>query len=69
MALYNSTILSKAIKFLTSKISIAFFLLKQAFTKVSILQHFDLEFYIRIETNTLGFAINKVLSQQKLHSS
>ena len=37
--------------------------LKQVFTKVSILQHFDLECHIRIETDTLGYAIGGILSQ------
>ena len=37
--------------------------LRQAFTKALILQHFNLEYYIRIETNALGYAIRKVLNQ------
>ena len=50
-------------KFLTSKAKEAFNRLKQAFTKASILQHFDPECYIRIETDTSGYAIGGVLSQ------
>ena len=41
----------------------AFKYLKQAFIKAPILQHFDLESYIRIKTNVLGYAIGEVLSQ------
>ena len=37
--------------------------LRKAFTKALILQHFDPECYIRIETNTSGYAIKEVLSQ------
>ena len=50
-------------KFLTSKAKKAFNRLRQAFTKVPILQHFDPECHIRIETNALGYAIGRVLSQ------
>ena len=37
--------------------------LRQVFTKAPILQHFDPECHIRIETNTSGYAIGGVLSQ------
>ena len=37
--------------------------LRKAFTKVSILQHFDPECHIRIETNASGYTIKRVLSQ------
>ena len=50
-------------KFLTSKAKETFNRLKQAFTKALILQHFDPECHIRIETNALGYAIERVLSQ------
>ena len=50
-------------KFLTSKAKKAFNCLRQAFTKAPILQHFDPEYHIRIETNTSGYAIGGVLSQ------
>ena len=36
--------------------------LRLAFIKASILQHFDLESHIRIETNILSYAINNILS-------
>ena len=41
----------------------AFTQLRQAFTKAPILQHFDLECHIRIETDVLSYAIGGVLSQ------
>ena len=40
----------------------AFTKLRQAFTKALILKHFDLECHIRIETDTSGYAIGRVLS-------
>ena len=49
--------------YLTPDAKRAFDQLCQAFTKVPILQHFDLEQYIRVETNASGHAIGKVLSQ------
>ena len=36
--------------------------LRLAFIKALILQHFDLESHIRIETNLSGYAIDRVLS-------
>ena len=50
-------------KFLTSDAREAFNRLRQAFTKAPILQHFDPECHIRIETNASGYAIRGVLSQ------
>ena len=50
-------------KFLTSKARKAFNLLWQAFTKAPILWHFDLESYIRIETDVSSYVIDGVLSQ------
>ena len=41
----------------------AFNQLKQAFTKVLILRHFDSECHIQIETDALSYAIGGVLSQ------
>ena len=58
----NSNNLDK-LKFLTSKAKKAFNCLRQAFTKASILQYFDLECHIRIETDALGYAIKGVLNQ------
>ena len=37
--------------------------LRQAFTEAPILRDFDLEYHIRIETNTSGYAIGGVLNQ------
>ena len=47
-------------KFLTFNAKEAFNRLRQAFTKVSILRHFDLEYFIRIETNVSGYTIGEV---------
>ncbi len=49
--------------FLTSGAKKAFIYLQKAFTKASILRYFDPEYYIRIETDALGYAIGEVLSQ------
>ena len=48
--------------FLTSGAREAFNQLRQAFTKAPILQHFDPECHIRIETNASGYTIGGVLS-------
>ena len=40
--------------------------LRHLFTQTPILQHFDLERHIRIETDTSGYAIDKVLNQLTL---
>ena len=50
-------------KFLMSKAKKAFNHLGQAFTKVPILQHFDPEYHIRIETDVSGYAIGGVPRQ------
>ena len=50
-------------KFLISDAKKAFNRLRQAYTKALILQHFDPECYIWIETNVSGYAIEGVLSQ------
>ena len=52
----------KESKFLTSKAKEAFNRLRQAFTKIPILRHFDPKYHIRIETNALGYAIGGVLN-------
>ena len=44
----------------------AFMKLRQAFIKAPILDHFDPECYIRVETDTSGYAIGRVLSQLTL---
>ena len=61
----NSRAMEKP-KFLISKARGIFNYLKQAFTKTSILQHFDLEHYIWIRTNISGYAIDGILSQLTL---
>ena len=52
--------------FFTTDIERAFTKWRQAFVKVSILTHFDLERHIQIETNALGYAIGGILSQLTL---
>ena len=49
-------------KFLTSNAKEVFNYLRQAFTKVLILYHFDPQCYIWIETDVSGYAIGEVLS-------
>ena len=49
--------------FFTLRAKLAFTKLRQVFFKAPILHHFDLERYIRIETNASGYAIGRVLSQ------
>ena len=49
--------------YLIPNVKKAFDKLREAFTKVPILQHFDPEQYIRVETDASGHAISKVLSQ------
>ena len=49
--------------FLTSEANLAFLWMRQAFTEVLILYHFDPERQIRIETDTSGYAIGDILSQ------
>ena len=49
--------------FLTLEAKLVFLRLRQAFTKVPILHHFDPERYIRMETDASGYAIGGILSQ------
>ena len=49
--------------FLTPNARKVFNQLRQVFTKAPILQHFDPECHIRIETNVSGYAIGRVFSQ------
>ena len=49
--------------YLTADAKKAFDQLRQAFIKALILQHFDLEQYIRVKTDASGHAIDGVLSQ------
>ena len=59
---------NRAIGYLTSDARQAFTQLRQAFTKVLILQHFDPECYIWIETDALGYTIDGILSQLTLNN-
>ena len=59
----NSNATEDGPKFLTPNAKIAFNRLWLAFTEALILQHFDLECHIQIETDALGYAISEVLSQ------
>ena len=54
--------------FLTLDARQAFTQLRQAFTEAPILQYFDSERYIRIETDISGYAISGVLSQMTLET-
>ena len=49
--------------FFTPEAKLVFTQLRQVFVKASILQHFDPESYIRIETDASGYAIGDVLCQ------
>ena len=55
--------------FLTPNAKKTFNHLRLAFIKAPILRHFDLESYIRIETDASGYAISGVLSQLNLDSN
>ena len=54
--------------FLTPNTRQAFIQLRQVFTEAPILQHFDSERTIRIETDVFGYAIGSVLSQMTLET-
>ena len=56
-------------KFLRPKAKLVFLRLRQAFTKAPILNHFDPECYIWIETDASGYTIGGILSQLILDSS
>ena len=49
--------------FLTLEAKLAFSRLRKAFTESPILHHFDLEYYIGIETDVRGYAIHGILCQ------
>ena len=55
--------------YLTPKARLTLIKLRKAFTKALILQHFDPECHIRIETDASGYAIGGVLSQLTLNAS
>lgn len=48
--------------FPTLRVRLTFTKLREAFIKALILHHFDLEYHIWIETNTLSYAICRILS-------
>ena len=52
--------------YLTPAAKKAFYYIWHTFTQASILQYFDPEWHIRIETNASGYAIAGVLSQLSL---
>ncbi len=52
--------------FLTPKARKAFTKLRQAFVETLILNHFDSERHIRIETDVFGYTIGGILSQLTL---
>ena len=54
---------NKATGYLTPKARLRFTKLMKAFTKVPILQHFNPECYIQMETDASGYDISGVLSQ------
>ena len=58
--------LNRPTSYLTPDAKRTFTQLRQAFTKAPILQHFDLECHIWIETNASSYAIRGVLSQLTL---
>ena len=49
--------------FLTTDVKRLFTKLRQVFIKVLILNHFDLERYIQMGTDVLGYAIDRIFSQ------
>ena len=55
--------LNRATVYLTPDIRQSFTQLRQLFTEIPILQHFDLECYIRIKINALSYVIGSVFSQ------
>ncbi len=59
----NFTKANSRTDFLTPGAKEAFIHLRKAFIEALILEHFDLKRHIRIETNTLGYIIGRVLSQ------
>lgn len=60
---------SSGSSFLTSKARLAFAELRQTSIEALILYHFDIKYYIWVETNTLGYVIDGILSQLTLNDS
>ena len=58
----------RATGYLTSNTKTVFIWLKKASFEISIICHFDLKYYIRIETNGFSYAIGKILSQLTLNN-
>ena len=58
---------TRKLNFLTSDAKKTFNHLRLAFIKALILQHFDPECHIWIETNALGYVIDRVFSQLNLN--
>ena len=58
----------RATGYLTPDARQAFTQLKQVFTKALIVQHFNLEYYIQIEIDVLGYTIGGILSQLTLNN-
>ena len=63
LAKFKALVQSTKSGFFTSGVKQAFTKLRQAFIKVSILHHFDPDYYIGIEIEVFGYAIDGVLSQ------
>ena len=59
---------NEATGYLTHGVKQAFTQLRQAFTKAPILQHFDPECHIRIETDVSGYVMSGILSQLTLEN-
>lgn len=59
----KSKSISSRLVFLTLEARLAFNQLRQTFIKALILQYFDVECYIWIETNAFGYTISSVLNQ------
>lgn len=59
----HASYLNRRTSYLNHKAGKAIIELKQVFIQVSKPQHFDLEQYIRIETDVLYYAITKILRQ------
>lgn len=51
------------VSFLYHTLKRAFSRLREAFIPIPILYHFDSKYYIRIEIDTFGYVIGRVLSQ------